>query len=247
MKGSRDLVRTPRYKQLADELRAEILAGDYSEESFPTESDLCKRYGVSRFTVREALRALQTEGLIARKRGSGTMIQPAVARGGALHQPLSNVGEIQQYARDTQANFERLGVAPLPKAIAEQLGLVAGGRWTRFSGLRTSGGSSQPIATTDAYVHESLAEAATKVAPSEDTIFKQLERIGGVRIAVVTQDIQAVAASSEVARRLGIAKRSPCLLILRCYKDADGNVLEISANHHPGERFAYAMHIEVDG
>jgi GntR family transcriptional regulator len=241
------LVVKPRYKELADELRAEIQSGDYVQNGFPTESDLCKRYSVSRFTVREALRALQAEGLIARKRGSGTTIQPAVARGGALHQPLSNVGEIQQYARDTQAKFEFLGEAPLPKAIAEQVGLVAGGRWTRFKGLRTSGGSSQPIATTDAYVHESLSEAAKQVAPGEETIFRQLERIAGIRIAVVTQDIQAVAASSEVASRLGVPKRSPCLLILRCYKDADGNILEISANHHPGERFAYAMHIEVDG
>jgi GntR family transcriptional regulator len=241
------LVAKPRYKELADELRAEIQAGDYGEEGFPTESDLCKRYGVSRFTVREALRSLQAEGLIARKRGSGTTIQPAVARGGALHQPLSNVAEIQQYARDTQVHFEFLGEAPLPKMIAEHLGLVAGGRWTRFSGMRTSGGSSQPIATTDAYVHESLAEAAKQVAPEEDTIFKQLERIAGIRIAIVTQDIQAVAANAEVARRLGVPKRSPCLLILRCYKDASGKILEISANHHPGERFAYSMHIEVDG
>jgi GntR family transcriptional regulator len=245
--GREQLAAKPRYRELADELREEILRGAYKADSFPTESDLCKRYAVSRFTVREALRALQAEGLIARKRGSGTTIQPAVARGGALHQPLSNVGEIQQYARDTQAKFEYLGEAPLPKAIAEQLGLLAGGRWARFSGLRTSGGSTQPIATTDAYVHESLTEAAKQVSPSEDTIFKQLERIAGVRVAIVTQDIQAVAASSEVARRLGVPKRSPCLLILRCYKDADGNVLEISANHHPGERFAYSMHIEVDG
>ena len=241
------MVRTPRYKELTEELRAEILAGEYSEDSFPTESDLCKRYGVSRFTVREALRALQSEGLIARKRGSGTIIQPAVARGGALHQPLSNVGEIQQYARDTQAKFERMGEAPLPKVIAEQAGIVAGGRWTRFKGLRTSGGSSQPIATTEAYVHESLAEAAKKVAPGEETIFRQLERLAGIRISVVTQDIQAVAASSEVAKRLGVPKRSPCLLVVRCYKDAEGNILEISANHHPGDRFAYSMHIEVDG
>jgi GntR family transcriptional regulator len=237
----------PRYRELADELRTEIVRGAYHADTFPTESDLCKRYGVSRFTVREALRALQSEGLIARKRGSGTIIQPAVARGGALHQPLSNVGEIQQYARDTQAQFEHLGEAPLPKAIAEQVGLVAGGRWTRFKGLRTSGGSSQPIATTDAYVHESLSEAAKQVAPGEETIFKQLERLAGIRIAVVTQDIQAVAANSEVAKRLGVPKRSPCLLIVRCYKDASGNILEISANHHPGERFAYAMHIEVEG
>jgi GntR family transcriptional regulator len=197
--------------------------------------------------VREALRALQSEGLIARKRGSGTVVQPAAARGGALHQPLSNVAEIQQYARDTQAVFELVGEAPLPKAIAEQLGIVAGGRWTYFKGLRTSGDSSVPIATTDAYIHESLAHVARQVVFNEDTIYQQLERLGGVKVEVVTQDIQAVAATAEVAKRLGVAKRSPCLLILRCYKDGDGRVLEISANHHPGELFAYSMHIEVEG
>jgi GntR family transcriptional regulator len=238
---------TPRYRELAEELRKDIAAGTYEDIGFPTESDLCKRFGVSRFTVREALRALQAEGLIARKRGSGTVIQPASARGGALHQPLSNVAEIQQYARDTEAHFTMTGIVPLPKAIAEQLGLISGGRWTHFTGLRTSPGSSQPIATTDAYVHESLAEVARKISPNEDTIFKQLERLAGVKVEVVTQDIQAVAASAEVARQLGVSKRSPVLLILRCYKDGDGNILEISANHHPGERFAYSMHIEVEG
>ena len=74
----------PRYKELADELREEVLRGQYQGENFPTESDLCKRYSVSRFTVREALRSLQTEGLISRRRGSGTSIQPAAARGDRL-------------------------------------------------------------------------------------------------------------------------------------------------------------------
>lgn len=239
--------RTPRYKQLADELRAEIMTGVYSEESFASESHLCKRYRVSRFTVREALRSLQMEGLIARRRGSGTVIQSAVARSGALHQPLSNVGEIEQYARDTEAKFELIGHARLPQRIAERLGIVAGDCWTRFNGMRTRGGSSETIATTDAYVHESLAEVAKLLVPDEETIFRQLERLAGVRIAGVTQDIQAVAATNEVAQRLGIPKRSPCLLILRCYKDAEGKILEISVNHHPGKRFTYSMHIEVDG
>jgi DNA-binding GntR family transcriptional regulator len=108
-------------------------------------------------------------------------------------------------------------------------------------------GSSEPIATTDAYVHESLRDYAARIAPNEDTIFKQLERLAGIKIASVTQDIQAVAATADVARALGVPKRSPCLLILRCYRDADGKILEISANHHPGDRFAYAMHIEVEG
>jgi DNA-binding GntR family transcriptional regulator len=63
----------PRYLELADLLRSNIVEGRLTElESFPTESELCEEHGVSRFTVREALRQLQTEGLIRRRRGSGT-------------------------------------------------------------------------------------------------------------------------------------------------------------------------------
>jgi DNA-binding GntR family transcriptional regulator len=174
------LAATPRYKELADALRREVLDGAYVDIGFPTESELCKRFGVSRFTVREALRALTADGLITRKRGSGTVIQPATARGGALHQPLSNVGEILQYARNTRTTFELVGDAPLPRGIAQHLDLLAGGRWTMFKGLRTAPGSSEPIAATDAYVHESLREHAMQIAPNEDTIFKQLERLAGI-------------------------------------------------------------------
>jgi GntR family transcriptional regulator len=240
------LAAKPRYKELADELRAEILRGVYKADIFPTENILCVRYGVSRFTVREALRALQAEGLIARKRGSGTVIQPAAARGGALHQPLSNVGEILQYARDTRANFEALGEGPLPRTIAEQVGLVAGGRWTRFRGLRSGSDSSEPLAFTQAYVHEALRDVASKIDPSEDTIFRQIERLAKIKFVKVTQDIQAVAAPADIAAALGVPKRSPCLRILRCYMDGADRILEISASHHPGDRFAYSMHIEVD-
>lgn len=237
----------PRYRVLTDELRVEIQRGDFQGKVFPTEAELCERFSVSRFTVREALRGLQVDGLIARKRGSGTVIKPAAARGGALHQPLSNLGEILQYARDTTASFHSCGEGPLPRAIAEQIGVVAGGRWTRFHGIRTGGGSSQPIATTDAYVIEALSEAAARVSPGEETIFRQLERLAGIKLMQVTQDIQAVSASAEVARELGITKRAPCLRIIRCYLDADGKIVEISVSHHPGDRFAYSMHIEVEG
>ncbi|WP_218036680.1 GntR family transcriptional regulator [Sphingobium sp. EM0848] len=237
----------PRYQELAEDLRAGILRGDYPDPAhFPTESVLCARYGVSRFTVREALRSLQTEGLIQRKRGSGTVIKPASARGGALHQPLSNVGEILQYARDSQIHFTTMGPASLPRKFAAHIAEPVSGRWYHFRGLRTRQGQAGPIALTDAYIHPDLEAAAREIRTNEDTLFRQLERLSGVKIATVTQDIQAVAASGTVAAELGVPRRSPCLRILRCYLDAEGRIMEISASHHPGDRFAYTMHIDVE-
>lgn len=240
--------RTPRYLELADDLRGQISRGDFPEpDQFPTEAMLCLRYGVSRFTVREALRTLQQEGLIQRRRGSGTVIQPAAARGGALHQPLSNVAEILQYARDTHFAFRRAGEAKLPAKLIEEIGgSLARGNWTRFRGVRSESGGGRPIAVTDAYVHPDLAAAAALIDPAGATIFRQLETLGKVRIARVTQDIQAVPAPTAVAEALGVARRSACLRILRCYVDQADRVIEISASHHPGNRFAYNMHIEVE-
>jgi DNA-binding GntR family transcriptional regulator len=238
----------PRYRELADSLRADILGGKFTDlEAFPTESALCEEHSVSRFTVREALRQLQSEGLISRRRGSGTVIQPAAARAGALHQPLSNVAEILQYARDTRFIFTDRGATRLPRKHAEQLGIDAGGEWCHFRGLRTKPGDEKPIAVTDAYIHGDLSDAAKKIETAKSTIFQQLEEYSGISVARVTQDIQAVPASSDIAQQLRVPRRSPCLRIMRCYLDAGGRIFEISVSHHPGDRFAYAMHIEVDG
>lgn len=240
----------PRYLQVASELRQSILAGRYADGAqFPTESDLCETYDVSRFTVREALKRLQAEGLIARKRGSGTVVQPAAARGGALHQPLSNVGELLQYARGSAIIYEKRGSGPLPTAIGEQISGDTGGRWTVFAGIRRQGFGEKPIAATEVYFHERLGHAidALDLNASSQTLFSQVERLTGVAAATVTQDIQAIAASSTVAEALEIDEGVPVLLILRCYIDRQGRVFEISVSHHPGDRFAYAMHIDVDG
>jgi DNA-binding GntR family transcriptional regulator len=174
-------------------------------------------------------------------------VQPAAARGGALHQPLSNVAEILQYARDSRFEFERLPEGGLPKAIAEQIGVVAGGRWFRFRGVRFGANDSVPIALVDAYVHADFGGVIDSVEPNKETIFRQIERLAKIKLAGVTQDIQAVAAGADVAPLLDIPRRSPCLRILRCFHDEAGKLFEISASHHPGDRFAYAMHIEVEG
>lgn len=240
--------RKPRYLVLAEDLRQQILDGGFPDaEQFPTESILCGRYGVSRFTVREALRTLQSEGLIQRRHGSGTIVQPATARGGALRQPLSNVAEILQYANDTSFVFARDGSATLPKKLAEELGIAMPRRWARFHGIRSRTADDRPLAATSAYVHPNLMDAADAIDPAGATIFRQLEVLAGLKIARVTQDIQAISASTGIAAALRVGRRSPCLRILRCYYDGIGRAIEVSVSHHPGDRFAYTMHIEVEG
>jgi DNA-binding FadR family transcriptional regulator len=63
-------VRLPAYQTLADELRAEITSGRLQPgERLPPEPELCIRTGVSRSTVREALRLLASQHLIVTTRG----------------------------------------------------------------------------------------------------------------------------------------------------------------------------------
>ena len=63
-------VRPPAYQLLADELRADITSGKLQPgERLPPEPELCVRTGVSRSTVREALRLLASQHLIVTTRG----------------------------------------------------------------------------------------------------------------------------------------------------------------------------------
>src|SRR5256885_5687041 len=62
--------RSPAYQQLADELREQITSGRLRPgQRLPTEPELCLRTGVSRSTVREALRLLSSQHLIVTTRG----------------------------------------------------------------------------------------------------------------------------------------------------------------------------------
>lgn len=232
--------------QVAEELRALILKTRGEPGApFPTEAELCRTYGVSRFTVREALRRLEQEGLIARRRGSGTVLQPAAARGGALHQPLSNVGEILQYARGTQITFERLPDGPVPARFAEQIAEDVSGDWLRLQGLRCQLDGT-PLAFTEVFVDTALREIVEHRDPKRFTLFRQIAEQSGLTVDRVTQEIQAVPIPGPLATRLEMKPRAAALRVIRSYFAGD-KLFEISVSHHPGDRFAYSTHIEIGG
>lgn len=233
---------TPRYVEVADDLRARIIAGDFANgEQMPTENALCERHGVSRFTVREALRRLQAEGLIRRRRGSGTTIDTGAS---ALRQPLSDVAELLQYAAESEFHFEVHGLMTLADAQATDLGLPRDSRWVHLSGVRTLTSGGTPLALTDVFIHPDLHPHVAALRPGRVTLFEQLSAAAGFRIARVEQDIRAVAAGSREALALGVPRRTPILRIVRHYRDESGRTVELSVSAHPGDRFTYSMHID---
>jgi DNA-binding FadR family transcriptional regulator len=66
------------YEQVAEKIRAEIRSGRFLPEArLPSERELASLFGVGRPAVREALGALQNEGLVVTRRNSGTFVTPA--------------------------------------------------------------------------------------------------------------------------------------------------------------------------
>ena len=71
----------PLYRQLDAILRDQIAGGVLRPgDRFPAETALCVQYGVSRATVRQALEALEEDGLIDRTAGRGTFLRAAPNR-----------------------------------------------------------------------------------------------------------------------------------------------------------------------
>jgi GntR family transcriptional regulator, transcriptional repressor for pyruvate dehydrogenase complex len=98
-----EVVRNPVHLQVADQLREAILDGRLAPgEPLPPERELSRSFGVSRASVREALRALQAEGLIA---------------GGRAPAPAIVAEELGGPARDALVNLLRLNRVALADLV----------------------------------------------------------------------------------------------------------------------------------
>ena len=92
----------PLYLQVVRALKDEIVSGVYPVGSqLPTEEELCERFSVSRYTVREALRRLREDSLVSSRQGAGHHRRAATP--GRFLRPRGDVDQRPRRLRDRRA------------------------------------------------------------------------------------------------------------------------------------------------
>lgn len=89
------------YKQLIDDLKKNIHAGRYADLRLPDERSLSETYRVSRSSVKRALAKMESDGIIFKKRGSGTFINPLYLKNESIfNYEGSNLGVTDNFQMD---------------------------------------------------------------------------------------------------------------------------------------------------
>lgn len=206
----------------------------------PTEAELCATLGVSRHTIREALRRLVEAGLVERRQGAGTMVMARQPRAGTV-QSLRSIESLFQYAADTRLEVRDRRMAPLKPQDAAAIPASAGEAWLHIDGLRI-GQDGIAIATAEVLVHPRFAAIASFL-PERGAIYAMIESHFGVEVAEVVQEITAAPMPAAVAVALARKPREVGMRFVRRYLGTDGATLLLSRSWHPAERFTYAMRL----
>lgn len=116
----------PLHRQVTEVLLSQIANGQYVVgDRLPTEEALCKQFGISRVTVRLALKELENDGLLARAPGRGTFLKraPTYTKGDSVRE-LVGLEDLIEASRRKPWTLQRTGTmrAPLRAARALDLG-----------------------------------------------------------------------------------------------------------------------------
>jgi DNA-binding GntR family transcriptional regulator len=233
----------PRYVSVANALTKAIADGRYPVGStLPTEHELCDTFGISRFTVREALRQLREAGLVTRKPRTGTTVVAAERRT-PYAQSLRSLDDLLQYAADTEMRLIYIGRIEISQRLAHEIPIVAGELWFHAIGIRYKKNDDLPVCLSRVYINPIFDDIPRRLKSRKGAIYRIIEKHHGVTVARVEQRILAVSLSRDDALHLKAKAGSPALRTIRLYYDNSGRLLEVSDSVHPGDRFSYAMTI----
>ena len=233
----------PRSDSVYDELRQQIDGGRLPPGSrLPSEPELAAELGVSRATLRDALRALEDEGALRRRWGSGTYVaeRPRVATSLDLNFGVTEA--IQAAGMRAGTTQGRHWVEPASAAEAGHLDLAPGQDVLVVDRVRTA--DDRPVVfSRDIVPVRLLGDSAAQVAAAmlHRSVYDVLEHDIGIVIHHGVARFRPVRADADAARRLGVPRGELLLYLWQVdYAEDDLPVLS-SHEFHLADAFAFSL------
>lgn len=220
------------YRDIKADIRARILRGDWAPGALlPGEIDLAEGYEAARSTVNRAMRELADEGLIERRRKSGSRVRPSPIRQARFDIPLVR-REIEERGAAYRYALVRSEVMVAPDWLRARLGLPEGAEVRHLVCLHFA--DNAPWQHEDRWINLSLLPQArgadfTALGPNEWLVAQ-------VPFSEAEISISATAADAALAAHLGCVPGEPLLQIERSTRWQGQPVTLVRLVHQRGHR-----------
>ena len=231
----------PLYVQIKDQLRQRILEGDFKpHERLPSENELMKAFGVSRITIRQALRDLHSEGLVFSAQGKGTFVSKPKAEQSVRH--LQGFGEAMK-AQGYEASARLLSIQELKasKAVAAALRLDTSDPVVEVTRIRFL--NREAMSLEHSYFPLDIGRRMFGMDLSGD-IFPMLENLFATPLGEANIRIEAALSDEETQHHLNLAPGEPVLRVERLTHDRRGRPVDFEYLSFRGDSFKY--HFRID-
>ncbi len=236
--GLDEQARAPLYQQLHRALRKAIedrrLASD---SALPPERDIATDFGVSRITVRKALDALASEGLVRREQGAGTFVASRVEKSFSMLSSFSE--DMESRGRTVRSTWLRRSAGTVTPEESMVLGLSPGSAVLRFHRIRYA--DDVPMALEYTSIPRIFLGSERVV---DTSLYAALEK-ADCRPVRALQRLRAVLFTTEQAELLGIEAGAPGLLIERRGFLADGQAVEFTRSYYRGDSYDFVAELQI--
>jgi GntR family transcriptional regulator len=210
----------PKYIRVRDWLMEQILSSGFARgEKLPSESELVRRFDVSRVTVRQALESLRADGVIESRHGKGWFLRRFCA--------VQNLGRLQGFGEmlapmgvKVRSKVLEIKECAIPKPVAQAFGLPEDCNVIQIARLRIAGG--RVMSYDLSYFPLDIGRRLREQDLSRHDIFVLLERTLGMPLAFADVAIEIAPAEDDPARQLGVKLATPIFKMTRLTHDLRG-------------------------
>jgi len=223
---------------LREALVRRIEAGEWRPaDRLPSEPALAASMGVSRATLRDALRSLEEDGFVTRVQGSGTFVTHRPRLKNNLDVNFGVTDLIRAMGMRPGTEGERMFRAPATAREAELLAVAEGSPLRGLERVRTADG--QPVIFSVDLIPEELFGDRSELleALGDGSVYHLLERELGVVIRQGVATIRPANADGRLAALLGVPAGTLLMYLRQVDYDLDGRPVLLSHEHHLADAF----------